>query len=141
MAKGTFPMADNTIPLFQVMKRRLAWLTQRQEVLAQNVANSDTPDYKPRDLQPFKFREVLKREGMQLNMGATNANHLPGARKRIRDFYSEETHKPFETAPAGNAVVLEEQMAKVSETSLAHRVTTELYKKHLTMIKMAIGKR
>jgi flagellar basal-body rod protein FlgB len=134
-------MADNSIPLFQVIKRRLSWLSQRQEVLSQNVANADTPDYKPRDLQPFNFRELLKRESMHLNMNASSANHLPGARKRIRDFYSEETHKPFETAPAGNAVVLEEQMAKVSETTLAHRVTTELYKKHLTMIKMAIGKR
>jgi flagellar basal-body rod protein FlgB len=47
----------------------------------------------------------------------------------------------METSPNGNSVVLEEQMAKLSETEISHRLTTNLYKKHLNMLKMAIGGR
>ena len=38
---------------------------------------------------------------------------------------------PYETAPAGNAVVLEEQMAKLNHTAVSHRLASELYRKHL----------
>ena len=47
----------------------------------------------------------------------------------------------METSPNGNSVVLEEQMAKMGETGISHRLTTELYKKHLNMIRMAVGGR
>lgn len=128
------------ITFFAMAKKRLAWLSQREELLAQNVANADTPKYRPRDLKPFKFQELVKRESMQLNMVSTSANHLEGERKRIRDFDSEKERRPFETAPAGNAVILEEQMAKVNETELKHKLTTDLYIKQLNMLRIAIGK-
>ena len=130
----------NKLSLFSMMKKRMSWLSQRQEVLSQNVANADTPDYKPVDLKPFAFRDLVKRESMQVNMEVTSENHLGGNRKRIRDFDSQEEKLPFETAPAGNAVILEEQMAKVNETQISHKFTTEIYKRHLSMIKMALGK-
>ena len=44
-------MELDKLSLFSVIKRRLAWLGHRQEVLAQNIANSDTPRYKARDLK------------------------------------------------------------------------------------------
>lgn len=40
-----------SMPLFGLMGRRMAWLTQRQMVLSQNIANADTPGYKPKDLR------------------------------------------------------------------------------------------
>ena len=133
-------MADlGGITLFQAVKKRLNWLGQRQEVLSQNIANADTPRYRASDLKPYNFKELLRREGAQLNMVATGANHLAGRQKRIRDFSSEQG-KPFETAPAGNNVVLEEQMAKVGETGANYKMTTGLYKKHLNMIKIALGR-
>ena len=75
-----------------------------------------------------------------MNLDATGPNHIQGNRRRIRDFATEETRRPFETATNGNAVVLEEQMAKINETQISHDLTTQLYKKHLNMIRMAIGK-
>ena len=62
---------------------------------------------------------------------------MGGRRKRIRDFFVEEPRHPYETAPNGNSVVLEEQMGKVAETQTTHRLTTELYKKHMEMLKTA----
>ncbi len=48
------------ISLFGVIRKRLAWLGQRQEVVAQNIANADTPNYQARILKPFKFREMVR---------------------------------------------------------------------------------
>ena len=126
--------------LFGAMKRRFGWLAQRQEVLAENIANADTPGEKAHDLKPFSFRRLLGRETMTVNMDMTRANHLTGDRKRLRDFAETETRRPYETAPAGNTVILEEQMMKLSETELNHRMTTDLYKKHVGMFRMALGR-
>ena len=134
-------MDFESIPLFGVVKKRLAWLGQRQEVLAQNVANADTPAYRARDLKKFKFDELVRREAAQVNMDTTRADHLGGRRKRIRDFAEHQERKPFETAPAGNAVILEEQMAKINESVVGHKLTTQLYRKHLGMIKAAVRAR
>ncbi len=133
-------MDFSKVTLFEAAKKKLQWLTQRQEVLAQNIANADTPGYRAHDLKGYQFRELVRREKMQVNMAVTDSNQLPGARRRIRDFADEKTRVPFETAPAGNNVVLEEQMAKVNESGIKHRLTTELYKKHLGMFKMALGR-
>ncbi|MEX2451016.1 MAG: flagellar basal body rod protein FlgB [Rhodospirillales bacterium] len=128
------------ITLFALSKKRMDWLNQRQEVLSQNIANADSPGYRPQDLKKFKFKELIRRESMQLNMNVENPNHLGGRRKRIKDFAAEKERKPYETMPAGNAVVIEEQMHKVSETSTKHKITTELYKKHLGMFRTALGR-
>jgi len=73
-------------------------------------------------------------------MQVTTVNHLPGVRKRVTDFGETVVRKPYETTIDGNSVVLEEQMAKENETAVSHRLTTELYKKHLGMIRLALGK-
>ena len=133
-------MDFNKMSLFGMVKSKLAWLGQRQEVLAQNIANSDTPKYRASDLKPYDFEDLMRKEAGQLNMITHDPSHLPGRRVRIRDYASEIERRPFETMPNGNAVVLEEQMAKVNETQINHNLMTQLYKKHLNMIKMAIGK-
>ncbi len=133
-------MELSKLTLFSAVKKRLAWLTQRQEVLSQNIANADTPEYRSRDLKGFEFKELIRREKAQINMVTTGNSHLGGQRKRIRDFSEFKERKPFETAPAGNNVILEEQAAKVNETNISHKLTTELYRKHLGMIKTALGK-
>ena len=133
-------MDFNQIPLFTAMKRKVAWLTQRQEVLSQNVANADTPGYRPNDLKAFDFKGILRREPMQINMAVTADNQLPGRRRRLRDFSEEQDRKPYETAPAGNSVILEEQMMKVSDSQVKHRLATELYKKQLSLFRIAASK-
>lgn len=132
----------NKLTIFGLMKGQLGWLGRRQEVLAQNIANSDTPNYKPSDLQAFNFPDMVKRQQMQQGRGLTTTSsmHFAGARTLTSPFAEAQDTAPFETAPNGNAVVLEEQMAKLGETQIQHRLTTELYRKHIGMIKIAIGK-
>ena len=45
-------MDPSDIGLFRLAEKRLNWIEQRQQVLAQNIANASTPDYKARDLSP-----------------------------------------------------------------------------------------
>ena len=128
------------ISIFQLAKKRLAWLSQRQEVLAQNVANADTPKYRARDIEPFQFERALTQSLTPVNLARTNGAHMGGQRKGVSDFSEEANGKPYETAPSGNSVILEEEMAKINETSVSHKLTTQLYKKQLGMIRMALGK-
>ena len=47
--------------------------------------------------------------------------------------------EPYETAPDGNAVILEEQTAKAGKTALDHQLASNIYKKYVGMIKIALG--
>ncbi len=127
--------------LFEAVKKRMDWLAQRQEVLSQNIANADSPKYRARDLKPYNFKELLRREGAQLNMVVSGDKHLPGRRKRIRDFSEQQDRRPFETTPAGNSVVLEEQMTKIGENGASYKMATNLYRKHIGMLRLALGNR
>ena len=48
-------MAITDIPILSMLRTRLQWSQERQRVLAENVANADTPNYRARDLAPPKF--------------------------------------------------------------------------------------
>ena len=134
-------MEFGKIPLFDLVKSRLGWLGHRQDVGSQNIANADPPKDRARGVQPFKFEDVLRRSTRQpVNMQVTQASHLPGIRQRPDAFKETVERKPYETSPDGNSVVLEEQIGKMNEIDINHRLITELYKKHLNMIKTAIGK-
>jgi len=126
--------------LFATLKGRMGWLSRRQEVLAQNIANSDTPNYKPNDLKPMDFKQYLGGTPTRVPLTTTSPKHFTGTRDSVNPYESVQNRTPYETSPDGNAVILEEQMAKVGETQLQHNLTTELYRKHISMIRLALGK-
>lgn len=127
------------IPIFNMMNKRMGWLTQRQQVLAQNIANSDTPNYKPHDLLKQNFSRFLRPSVPRQNMAVTSANHIEPTR-RNSEHRSEKSAEVYETSLAGNSVIIEEQLMKVSETQGNYRLATNLYQKHLNMLKSAIGR-
>ena len=47
------------IPIFSMLRSRMEWHQERQRVLAENVANADTPNYRPLDLAPPNFQQAL----------------------------------------------------------------------------------
>jgi flagellar basal-body rod protein FlgB len=128
------------LPLFDLLTRRMTWLSQRQEVLAQNIANANTPDYAPQDLKPMPFAETMKRLA-PVNPDMTSPLHMAGTVfRRAAPFNADEQRKRYEIAPDGNSVVVEEQMIKVAETQMDYQLVTNLYRKHVDMIKTAIGR-
>jgi flagellar basal-body rod protein FlgB len=134
-------MALSELPMFGLVRRRLGWLGQRQEVIAQNIANSDTPKYNSRDLKAFDFKEVLREQRDPSRRGVVLATNHPrhiekqGGGENEGPFKVSQDRRPYETAPDGNQVVLEEQMVKMNETQATHNVMTQLYKKHMAFFK------
>src|ERR1700732_3478945 len=127
------------IPLFKALSRRMAWLSERQQVLAGNVANADTPNYRSRDLKPPTFAELVGRSSSaQLHLAATQPAHLTGTTKASS--FHQEVDKSTQLSPSGNGVVLEDQMLKVSAPANACQVTTSLYKQHISMLKTVLGR-
>lgn len=134
-------MTLDDIPLFSMLKGRLSYLNQRQQIIAQNVANSDTPGFTPHDLKPFKIQSG---DGptppMALAPVQTNAMHLAGtAPTRTTDSRFQPQESPdSETSLNGNKVVLEDEMMKMQDARLNYDTALGLYEKSLNMIQLAI---
>jgi flagellar basal-body rod protein FlgB len=128
----------SSIPLFQAITRRMNWLSERQTVLAQNVANADTPGYEAEDLRPLGFRELVSGGGRRLPLATTTENQLAGTRPG--GHYKSMFTPAAERTLSGNAVDLESEMMKVSETGTDYQLVTDLYKKHIGLIKAALGR-
>lgn len=125
--------------LFDRMKARMDWLDQRQRVLAQNIANADTPGYRPNDLKPFRPETLAEQGSFAVKMLQTDPAHQLGGKAHLSQGGEVKMRRTFEVAPAGNAVDLEEQMAKIGETTIAHSTTTALYRKYLGLMKTALN--
>jgi flagellar basal-body rod protein FlgB len=128
------------LPLFTLMARRMDWLTQRQTVLAQNIANADSPDYHSRDLTPESFRRMLEPAAPHVQLVADSPGHIQPPKPGPASFRDAKSKQVYETALDGNSVSLEEQMMKVSETQGAYRLVTNLFEKQVSMLKQAIGR-
>jgi flagellar basal-body rod protein FlgB len=135
-------MSENTL---QLIANKMQWLESRQKVLAENIANSDTPGYRPNDLKPFDFKETLKSSTSALSVNAgslktTNTAHIAlTATSGKNDKITEKKQKEvYETAPAGNAVILEEQLMKMNQNMMDHRLMTTLYQKNIDLMKSSI---
>jgi flagellar basal-body rod protein FlgB len=127
--------------IFQMVNKRMDWLSQRQKVLSENVANADTPKYNPKDLKPIDFRTMVRTEQNSLKPSQTSPMHLAGT-KPVDKFKAvvERPKDAYEINPQGNSVVLEDQMLKVNETAREYQLSANLYQKHIGMIRAAIGR-
>lgn len=128
-------MGVANIPLLDQIKGRLNWLDERQRVVAQNVANSDTPGYAARDLRaPTDFAAALQNGG-GLRMVQTSTAHLSSGAPVAR--FTSEKAPDSETTLDGNSVVVEEQMLKMAESRMAYDAAISLYQKSMAMITLA----
>jgi flagellar basal-body rod protein FlgB len=116
-------------------EHRLAWLDSRQRVLAQNVANADTPNYRPRDATPFSA--LLSRAVPAAAMAATDARHIAPSAATAQ---ARADRRTSERAPNGNAVSLDEQALRIAETDQAHAVAMGLHRKYLGLFRTALGR-
>src|SRR5262245_65287968 len=138
-------MAISDLPILSALRTKMQWHQERQRVLAENVSNADTPNFRPRDLTPLKFDNAMGgvaagAPGGGVVLARTDPGHLgasgsaaaqfPGDRKGIA-----------EIRPAGNAVTLEDEMLKVAANQMDYQAATTLYGRSLGLLKTAIGKR
>ncbi len=133
-------MSVTDLPLFQALKSKMQWHQTRQGVLAENIANSDTPGYRSRDLEEYSFADHV---GMQMTGLATHTSkpgHIAGTFTTARSGGKVEERDSFEVTPSGNAVNLEEQMMNITQNQMDFQAATTLYSKGLGLIRTALSK-
>ena len=129
----------NNLKLFKMALTRMDWAAQRQKVLAQNISNADTPNYRPHDLKQVNFKDVLRGQ-MEPRVGVsrTDARHLKGTIPEQEPFRENGVRKTFEQSPDGNQVIVEEQMQKVSDTRSDYNTAVQLMQTHMKMLRIAV---
>jgi flagellar basal-body rod protein FlgB len=116
--------------VFALAEKRLDWIGRRQSVLAQNVANANTPGYGARDIKPFSDFLAAETEPTASDGFMSISTGLNTPRDRAAT----------EITLDGNSVELDVQLEKIAETDTAHQLATNLYKKYVGLFKMVIGK-
>ena len=132
-------MSITNLPLFTMLRARMQWSQERQRLLAENVAQADSPNYRPRDLAPLRFDQP-RTAVASLGLDRTQANHIvgiTGAPGRFQDTAA----RSYDVRPSGNAVNVEDEMIKVAANQMDYQAAATLYTRSLGLIKTAIGKR
>src|SRR5882757_6378044 len=96
--EGAMPISE--IPIFSMLRTRMQWHQERQQVLAENVSNANTPNFRPRDLAPPDFERA--QPAAALAVARTSPGHLAGT--STGSVFQRDSQGGFEVAPRGNAV-------------------------------------
>jgi flagellar basal-body rod protein FlgB len=124
-----------SLSLMDGLNARMQWLQTRQSLVSSNIANANSPGFRPLDLQPFSFPNRKS----PLALTATSTEHFDIPDTEMAGSASRPL--PFETKPSGNAVSLEDEMTKLADIQLDYQMATQLYTKSLGLIKTAIGRK
>ena len=125
-------MDPTDISLFHAAEQRLAWVDRRQQLLAENVANADTPGYRARDLTPF----AALLAGPSLSR--TSPLHIGGA--GAAGASAAKAGHWAERAPDGNTVSVEDQLSKVADTAGVQQLVLNLHHAYQGMMRTALGR-
>ncbi len=121
----------------------MQWQQARQAVLAENIANADTPGYEAQEMATPDFKEMLQqqRRGGQSSgaLKQTNKMHIQVGQAN-GGLGETQNIKSWEVTPSGNSVVLEDEMMKLAENQIDYQTTTALYSKSIRLLKTALGK-
>ncbi|ASY61719.1 Flagellar basal-body rod protein FlgB [Sinorhizobium sojae CCBAU 05684] len=123
------------IQLFELASRQAQWLTVRQNVVAGNIANANTPHYKARDVLPFE--SVLQSTGLQ--MAATHPSHFTESLEAAQ-VTEVSSIDDVEVQQSGNTVALEEELMKSGAIKRDHELNSGLVKSFHRMMLMTVRK-
>jgi len=132
----------NTPPILAGIRDRMQNLSERQRVVAQNLANSETPGYKAREVSAPNFAALVGGSGVI----ATPQVQLTERMKGLGAIQPLGAGVIFdkdisETKPDGNNVTIEDQLLKMGEIQADFTAMTSLYRKQMSMLKTAVGGR
>lgn len=125
-------MEIKSIALYE---QALNFRAQRNEVLASNIANADTPNFKSRDMD---FREALSgaQEG-RISMKRTSEMHQNtwnsrGANATLK------YRVPVQAALDGNTVETDVEQAAFAENAVQYRASLAFLDGHIRSLKFAL---
>jgi len=131
---------------FGIHERALGVRSQRMEVLARNIANADTPNYKAQDI---RFREALEQVSGAGNgrvgagaptLAGQDARHLRtassagGVAERTRVDYTVQTQPSLD----GNSVDMDQQRANFTDNAIRYESTLRFITGHVKTMLSAI---
>jgi flagellar basal-body rod protein FlgB len=111
------------IYLFGLVNQQRSWLSARQSLVAQNIANANTPGYEARDLAPFN--KVLDNSALQ--MSADDPMHI-GLPLNESLKTAQKKSDSWEITHSGNSVSLEQEMIKAGDIRGAFTLDTNIMK-------------
>ena len=126
------------IQLFELASRQAEWLSVRQEVVATNIANANTPKYRSKDVTPFDA--VL--QAAHAPMARTNPAHFGGetiGSDRI-GIEEEDLNSEIGVQESGNSVALASELAKTGEIKRQHDLNTQLVKSFHSMMMSVVAR-
>lgn len=126
------------IQLFDLASRQAEWLSVRQQVVAGNIANANTPKFRAKDVTPFEA--VLSNQSVGL--ARTNPAHLSGMDMDTGGVGVEEAPLAQEIGvqESGNTVGLESELTKTGEIQRQYGLNTALVSSFNRMMMMVVGK-
>lgn len=128
-------MRLNDLSFFNLATRRMNWLGARQEVIAQNVANANTPGFKAQDVSTFA--DVMRGSGGTM-LRTTSSKHIPNLGGSAGDGIRKlDDETAYETSLDGNTVSLEQQTINATDTAENYRLAAQLYRKGHEMLTLA----
>ncbi|HUO23158.1 MAG TPA: flagellar basal body protein [Caulobacteraceae bacterium] len=138
-------MDIESIPLFAMLKGKMGYLNQRQQVIAQNVANASTPGFVPQDLKPFTASKTGAGGGklaLAQPQPAAGGGDSGGARIALKGQDNSSAFAPVrapddEAQLDGNQVVLEQEMTKMNTTRSDYDIAVGIYQKAMGFLQMA----
>lgn len=110
----------------------------RQSSIARNIANADTPGYRPTDIAPFADAYRATEDGLALRQ--TRSGHTqPGEGSLI---FNEQMVRPIPgvTSPNGNGVSIEAEMVKSAEVKHQHDMALSIYQSALGILRTSLGR-
>jgi flagellar basal-body rod protein FlgB len=132
-------VAITDLPLFSMLRARMHWHQERQRVLSENVANADTPNFKPSDLTPLQFDRAAPTLAA-IGLDRTAARHFASSETSPSQFQNSRS-AGYQLRSSGAAVNLEDEMIKVAANQMDYQAATTLYTRSLGLLKTALGKR
>ena len=108
----------------------------RQALVAQNMANADTPGYGARDIAPFQ--EVYEARPGAAVPRATRAGHLMG--QDMPPGLDPSEREAAQRDPNGNSVALETEMLNAVEVKRQHDRAIAIYRSSLNQLRTALGR-
>ena len=132
------------IDLFRLADARLRYLSDRQAVIARNIANADTPNYAARDLTRFSFDSALTNRATAdaarpVTLARTSSSHIDLPATGAAGPKSGKPARAYNEDISGNKVSLEEQMVKSADTMNAFSLASSAYAKSIAIMKLSIG--
>ncbi|WP_119308942.1 flagellar basal body rod protein FlgB [Cohaesibacter haloalkalitolerans] len=118
--------------LMKLAKEHQNWLSVRENTIAQNVANANTPGYRAKDVEGFSTLF----DKAHVRMASTQPGHMTAMAQATRSVDVEKSDS-WDITYSGNSVSLEQEMMKAGEVARDHTLTTNLIKSIHGMMMMA----